>query len=156
MKETKTHIYFWGSIYSQWAQTPFKDSENSYLTAEQYMMYHKAMLMGDTEAADKIIEAKDPKEQKALGRKIINWNQKLWDKEKFSIVYKGNYLKFSNPALKGYLLATNGTTLVEASLYDKIWGVGLWANDPKIQSRETWEGENLLGQVLTKLRDSML
>src|SRR5690606_28669148 len=101
MKETKTHIYFWGSIYSQWAQTPFKDSENSYLTAEQYMMYHKAKLFGDDEKAREILKAHDPKTQKQLGRQVKGFDEQKWDDHKFDIVVQGNLLKFSqNEKLK--------------------------------------------------------
>jgi predicted NAD-dependent protein-ADP-ribosyltransferase YbiA (DUF1768 family) len=39
---------------------------------------------------------------------------------------------------------------------DKIWGVGLAAHDPSIRDRRNWRGENLLGQVLTQVRDELM
>jgi len=74
----------------------------------------------------------------------------------FGIVKRGSKAKYEqNPHLKRYLLETAGTTLVEASPYDTIWGIGLKADDPRAQNRETWRGTNWLGQVLTEVRNEM-
>ena len=68
-------------------------------------------------------------------------------------MFQGNYAKFTqNPDLLKTLIDTIGTTLVEASPYDKVWGIGLAEDDPKALNRETWEGTNWLGEVLTDLR----
>lgn len=153
MKETSTHIYFWGSIYSQWAKTSFSDGENKFSTAEQYMMYSKAMLFGDRDVAAQILQTNDPKKQKALGRKVKGFNEDTWNKEKLNIVIKGNTLKFSqNESLKKQLLSTGDKVLVEGSPYDKIWGVGLKWDDPKILDESKWQGENLLGEALMAVR----
>ncbi len=54
------------------------------------------------------------------------------------------------------LLATEGTLLVEASPYDKVWGVGLGEDDPRIKDPKNWKGTNWLGEVLTKLREDLI
>lgn len=161
MKETKTHIYFWGGIYSQWynSQFEFKKEDGQIAKvgrAEAYMMYQKAILFNAPNIAKKILETNDPKKQKALGqdRKEIQFNQAIWDKNKFDIVVKGNLLKFSqNEKLKKQLLNTGDKVLVEGSPYDKIWGVGLKWDNPKILDEKNWRGENLLGKALMKVRD---
>jgi ribA/ribD-fused uncharacterized protein len=51
------------------------------------------------------------------------------------------------------LLATGDKILVEASPYDKVWGVGLAASDTDILDETKWKGENLLGKVLTEVRE---
>ena len=153
---TDTHIYFWGSFYSQWAKYYITDSslQQKFSSCEQYMMYHKAILFNDDESAKKILETNNVKKQKELGRKVKGFNQKEWDKHKFNIIVKGNFLKFSqNEDIQKKLLNSGEKILVEASPYDKIYGVGLkWDND-LILDEKNWKGENLLGKALMKVRD---
>jgi len=71
-------------------------------------------------------------------------------------VHQGNYNKFNqNPLLLNELNATVCTPLVEASPFDKMWGIGLRQDDPRSQKRETWHTQNKLGQILTELRDEV-
>ncbi|MDQ7757875.1 NADAR domain-containing protein [Xanthomonas sontii] len=42
--------------------------------------------------------------------------------------------------------------LVEASPVDRIWGIGLAADDPRAADPTTWQGENLLGFALMEVR----
>lgn len=121
------------------------------------MMYSKAMLFNDKEIANKILNTTPQKEQKALGRKIKNFNKQIWNEKCKKIVYLGNFYKFTqNKDLWETLLSTEGTTLVEASPYDRIWGIGLSEDDPRAQQRETWLGTNYLGDILTILRKNLL
>jgi ribA/ribD-fused uncharacterized protein len=84
----------------------------------------------------------------------------MWDTgraHREEIVMRGNRSKFTqNVELRTLLLATAGTTLVEASPFDRIWGIGLGATNPLAQQRGTWRGQNLLGQILTKLREELM
>ncbi|MBP8240689.1 MAG: DUF1768 domain-containing protein [Saprospiraceae bacterium] len=48
---------------------------------------------------------------------------------------------------------TNNRLLVEASPYDKIWGIGISEDDDLRFNKENWVGENLLGKILTQLRE---
>lgn len=43
-------------------------------------------------------------------------------------------------------------SLVEASPYDRIWGIGLKATDEKAQNPASWQGQNLLGFALMDVR----
>ena len=119
-------------------------------------MIQKAKLFEDNEILNEIIKAKSPKEYKALGRKVKNFNRKKWDEKKLNIVFKGNMLKFSqNEELKNFLLSTNDKILAEASPYDKIWGIGIGEDDKDAYNIEKWKGENLLGIALMKVREEL-
>jgi ribA/ribD-fused uncharacterized protein len=71
-------------------------------------------------------------------------------------MFDANWGKYSsNDHLKTVLLETGDKIIVEASPYDRIWGVGLGENDPKILDQSKWRGQNKLGQVLMKVREKL-
>lgn len=149
--------FFWSGPFSQWYPAEFIAEDKKFLCAEQYMMYKKAEFFGDYEIAEEIIQAKDPKVQKALGRKVRGFNADDWSKNAKAFVYMGNYNKFTqNSNLMKKLLDTRGTTLVEASPYDTIWGIGLSEDNLDALDRNKWRGTNWLGEVLTSLREDLL
>lgn len=151
-----TFFFTEASPFSQWYRCSFTVDGKAFTCAEQFMMHGKAMLFGDTGVAAKILAADHPRDHKALGRKVKPFDDATWRREREAIVLAGNRAKFGqNPALRELLLATAGTTLVEASPYDRIWGIGLAATDPRAQDPNTWRGQNLLGAILTKLRDEL-
>ena len=114
------------------------------------------VLFKDQETAAKIVATQEPREQKALGREVSNFNDQVWKDNCKDIVRTANRAKFDqNPALMEALLATAGTTLVEASPHDRIWGIGLSANNKKALDRATWRGTNWLGEILTQIRDEL-
>ncbi|BDB03689.1 NADAR family protein [Clostridium botulinum] len=153
------YFYFYGSSnpLSQWHKVRFQENNIVYSSAEQYMMYAKALLFNDQEIAKKIITSNNPRDIKAFGRKVKNFDKEVWNANCKRIVYKGNYYKFNqNSALKKYLIETKGLILVEASPYDKIWGIGLSEEDPRAWDSNQWLGTNWLGIVLTRLRDDLI
>lgn len=70
-------------------------------------------------------------------------------------MYVSSFQFTQNPDLKQALLDTRGTTLVEASPRDRKWGVGLGVNNKNVHNRKTWRGKNLLGEILTSVRDEI-
>jgi len=155
--ETFTFFYRTESPFSQWHPSQFEIDGITFNSAEQYMMVQKAILFKDEETAAKILSAQTPREQKALGRSVRNFQHDQWEAHCKQFVYEANYAKFTqNQPLLETLLATKGTTLVEASPTDRIWGVGLLEDDPRILNRRTWRGTNWLGEVLTNLREDLL
>jgi len=153
MKKYTEFTYFWNEApFSQWSHSKFTVNKITYNTAEQYMMAQKALFFGDKDTFKKIMEAKSPREQKALGRTVKGFDKGRWDANARSIVFTGNYYKFTqNPDMLEVLRKTAGTMLVEASPYDTIWGIGIDAKDAK--NGKPWKGTNWLGEVLTVLRD---
>jgi ribA/ribD-fused uncharacterized protein len=151
-----TFFFTEASPFSQWYRSTFIVDRVTFGCAEQYMMYGKAQLFGDAAVAAKILEAEHPKTHKALGRQVKAFDDRMWNANREAIVRKGNHAKFTqDAALLEQLMATRGTTLVEASPYDRIWGIGLAATDPRAADPKTWRGQNLLGQILTSLRDEL-
>ena len=149
-------VFFWNGPFSQWTASPFELDGQSYLCAEQYMMQQKAELFGDWEVAAQIAEVRDPGLQKALGRRVRGFDAVIWDREKVGVVERGSMAKYQqNRGFRRKLFQTIGATLVEASPLDVIWGIGLAANDPAARDRRQWRGENLLGQILTGVRDRL-
>ncbi len=156
MRVTDKYIFFYGSYLSQWYQSDFIVDGITFNTAEQYMMYCKAMLFSDNNTASLILNTTDPKEQKRLGRLVSNFDKQIWEMNCLSIVYKGNFNKFSqNKIIKDYLLDTGNRILVEGSPTDMVWGVGLIWNDELINDPINWKGTNLLGQVLMMVRNEL-
>jgi len=151
-----TMFFTEASPFSQWYRCTFTVGDHTFNCAEQYMMHGKALLFGDAEVAAQILAADHPRDHKALGRKVKPFDDKAWRRAREDIVRAGNRAKFTqNAELRAQLLATRGTTLVEASPYDKIWGIGLAASDPRAQDPAQWKGQNLLGKILTALRDEL-
>lgn len=150
----ETFSFFWKGPLSQWARSDFRANGVDYTCAEQYMMHQKALLFGDTEKAQEILDAGfNPKRHKQLGREVKPFDPDKWNDIAKDIVYNGSDYKFQqNPQLMKQLELTMGTTVVEASPFDTVWGIGLGPEDPRITDRNNWRGKNWLGEVLTELR----
>jgi ribA/ribD-fused uncharacterized protein len=154
---TEAFTFFWKSRLSQWHRSPFVVGGVSFTHAEQYMMYAKALLFADRDAAERILAAETPQEQQVIGRTVRGFDEAVWVLFRAGIVFAGNYARFGqNPDQRELLFATRGTTLVEASPHDRVWGIGLAANDPRALERSQWLGLNLLGEALTQVREALL
>jgi predicted NAD-dependent protein-ADP-ribosyltransferase YbiA (DUF1768 family) len=75
--------------------------------------------------------ASKPGAAKALGRTVRSFDDKRWEQHRFNIV---------------------GKVLVEASPVDRVWGIGLAADDPRAERPTEWQGLNLLGFALMRAR----
>jgi ribA/ribD-fused uncharacterized protein len=149
--------FFWHGPFSQWHPARFVVDKVIYTCAEQYMMASKARFFDDRQALRLILESTSPRAQKQTGRTVRNFDAGKWNAVAREFVYTGNKEKFTqNADLWEKLKSASGTTLVEASPYDRIWGIGLRADDPRAQRRETWQGKNWLGETLTRLRDDLI
>lgn len=148
--------FFYGGWASQWAASEFILDGVKYNCAEQYMMAQKAILFGDQAALAIIMGTDNPKIQKAAGRTVQGFDKEIWEQNAKLFVYRANFAKFTqNAEALMWLLSTDGTTLVEASPWDKIWGIGLDASDPLAKDRNTWQGTNWLGEIVTQVREDI-
>ena len=159
-------LFFWkptpkngpNACLSNWFLCSFEDTDGQkFSNAEQYMMYHKAIVFNDTQKQAEILACSDPRQIKALGRHIKNFDSEFWDKISEDIVFQGCIFKFTqNKDLKQFLISTGNRLLVEASPYDNIWGIGLNELDAIDIPIEMWPGKNLLGKCLTRVRSLLL
>jgi len=150
------YVFFYGGIYSQWYQSPFTIDGIEYNCAEQYMMHQKALLFNDEVTAYAIMQEKDPRFQKQLGRQVEGFDKDKWDAHSRDVVYKGNLAKFSqNPILLDELLSTGDKIIVEASPTDTIWGIGMGMYSIGVENPANWNGLNWLGQAIMLVRNEL-
>ncbi|MCC9310872.1 NADAR family protein [Kitasatospora sp. RB6PN24] len=158
------YLFFWGhrpqrdgsigpGALSQWWPSAFEIDGVRYATAEHWMMASKARLFGDEALVPRILAARTPAEAKKLGRQVRGFTEERWAEARFELVTAGNVAKFGqDPALREYLLTTGGRVLVEASPVDRVWGIGLAADDERAADPARWLGLNLLGFALMEAR----
>ncbi|WP_329258664.1 NADAR family protein [Streptomyces sp. NBC_01478] len=161
------YLHFWGhrprpdgrvgaSCLSQWWPSPFTVDGVTYGTAEHWMMAGKARLFGDAEALARVLAAGHPSQAKKAGRLVRGFDEEIWTRERFGIVVEGSVHKFAaDEELRAFLLGTGERVLVEASPVDRVWGIGLAADDAAAEDPERWRGPNLLGFALMAARERL-
>ncbi|MFC0402974.1 NADAR family protein [Paraburkholderia rhizosphaerae] len=158
MRKVGNVTAFFGAddVLSNWHPCRFVYHGVAFTSVEQFMMFAKAKLFNNDVSAKKILDARDPMTQKAIGRQVAGFDLTLWEARRELIVYVGCREKFAqNPGMRSMLLATAPTQLVEASPYDLIWGVGIGVHDSRIGDARHWRGMNLLGKTLMRVRDAL-
>lgn len=134
------------ACFSNFYPATFTDAKcNTYHYSEQYFMKKKQEIFDpdNTELAAKIMASRNPVAIKMMGRKVRNFDGKVWDNHKYEVMMSALLLKFSqNPDFLKILLDTQGLYIREASPRDKIWGSG-----------KDGRGQNLLGFALMEVRD---
>ncbi|MEM6785263.1 MAG: NADAR family protein [Bacteroidota bacterium] len=162
------YLLFWGhkprpdgqigrACLSQWYGAPFTVDGDRYPTAEHFMMAEKARLFGDDDVHARVLKAPHPGAAKKLGRQVRGFDEATWQQARFGIIVRGNAAKFGqNEALGDFLRGTKARVLVEASPRDRIWGIGLAAEDPRAAKPLAWRGQNLLGFALMEARSRLL
>lgn len=159
MNITDKYALFVSGEFSQWHRASFIIDGIKFNCNEQYMMYKKAILFGDHEIANEILNEPEPRYQKAMGRKVKNFNKDTWEAVCRDIVFRANFAKFTQNQYLYDLITDDkfkNVVFVEASDYDKIWGIGLSENDPRAFDESTWLGTNWLGQAITLVRDALV
>ena len=158
------YLFFWGHkplpsgqvgkpCLSQWWPAPFTVNGFVYATAEHFMMAEKARLFGDEQTRAQILKAGSPKAAKQLGRQVNRFREDVWVEARLQIVVAANLAKFGqNHELEAFLLGTKDKVLVEASPLDRVWGIGMTADNEQAMNPEQWRGLNLLGFALMEVR----
>lgn len=140
---------------SNWYLSDFTVDGIQYTSMEQYMMYQKAICFHDEVIASKIRNTDDVAKIKALGRKVRNYHDTIWNGVRQVVIYRGLLAKFAqNDELKALLLATGENILAECAVSDCIWGNGVSLKQ-NYQNLDDWKGQNLLGFALMLVRDEL-
>jgi len=141
---------------SNWYLSPFTIDDKNFSSAEQFMMYCKAICFSDEAVATQILATDHVAKIKALGRQVSNYDEHIWNGIRQIVVYEGLMAKFSqNKDLKDKLKATGQAILAECAVRDLIWGVGLSMKDPRRFDKSKWRGKNLLGYTLMMVRERL-
>lgn len=164
MRVTDNYIFFWKEHpFCNFTKCKIKfeypDSklgEEIYFTSsEQMFMWFKAKQFMDEESAEKILAAKTPEEARQLGRGVKGYVEWVWNDERYHAMHKAVMAKFiQNKDLRDKLCDPkyDGKKFVEASPYDRIWGIGYGEEFAlKLDNAKNW-GTNLLGKVLDETR----
>lgn len=156
---TDTHVYFYQNtpLSNWWVSEPAIPYDNhTFTSTESLFMYLKAKVFRDDVMAERIANAHYD-DAKKLGRLIQNFSDEVWVRERENAMYIAIKAKLAvDEVFRDTLLSEEykGKIFVEASPTDKVWGIRRSISDA-YQGKE-WRGLNLLGKLLTELRDETL
>ena len=145
------------SCLSPWWPSPFEVGGERFATAEHFLMVAKARLFGDDAIAAHILDSTAPEEAHSLGREVRGFDVATWAHVRYDVAVAGNLAKFTQHIDLGFFLTrqTTDRVLAEANPSDRVWGIGLAANDMRAKRPLEWPGQNLLGFALMDVRDQL-
>merc|ERR1712150_93231 len=119
-----------------------------YSTAAQGVAHTRALLFGQPDIARDILKATCPNEIDLLERKIKG----EWKLAQWSIIYQNVAAKFSQDQdLMELLVKTTGTLVDESKQKDSRS-----ASDAQNLAQKQWDRTNILGKVLTQVREDFV
>lgn len=146
---------FYG-VFSNFYPAPFRIDGRQFWCTEQYIMFQKAMLFGDTDIATEIMFEQDPLKCKRLGRKVRHFDSAMWEQKCEDLVFPGMLAKFQqNPECRAILLETGDAIICECAPRDKIWGIGMGVTNTDYKNPSLWRGRNRQGKLLMRVRDAL-
>lgn len=152
-KDTEDNGYL-----SNWGKSTLAIEGVSYGCVEQWLMASKASLCKDEAVREQVMATSNPRKQKALGRSLDKkMVTRCWKvPQKWAVQLQGARAKFQqNGKLAVKLLRTGQKRIAEASPSDSVFGIGLSPSNPLAQDPANWNGLNLLGRALEKVREEV-
>ena len=141
-----------------WHHSDIHYCGNTFFSSEQLFMCLKARFFKDNEAVVHILQAKDNKEAKAIGRTVKHFDEEKWAQYKESLMLTALYYKAIYDKDFFEILMSDETKdklFVECNPDDKIWAIGLGEDDERVLDEKNWKGTNLLGNCLTHLANHL-
>lgn len=142
-----THFVGPFAFLSNFYEAPFKADGIEWPTVEHFFQAHKVLVKGDPKknlSFRRIVQAKTPREAKALGRSATL--RPNWDEIKLGVMRRALTLKFGqNDRLAMRLMMTGERPLIEGNTWgDRYWGATCHVKG----SAHTHVGQNWLGHLL--------
>jgi len=140
-------IYFYSTreeygAFSNFSAHGFELDGKYWKTSEHYF---QAMKFEGTAYADKVREARSPKQAAELGRRRDFPLRKDWEKVKDDVMRQAVLKKFqTHDDIRELLLSTGDEELVEKTTGDYYWGCGTDGT-----------GKNMLGKILVEIRTQL-
>ena len=156
MTENRAAFFTKNSPLSNHYPSPFKHNSETFNCTEQFIMMSNARLFGDQESVTQIMQEKDPLKQKQLRKTIKNYDQTRWRASAPELITPGLLSKFEqNPVCKKVLLQTQQRLIIEANKHDMYFGAGISLRDPSIWTTDSFNGQNIMGNMLTTVRGKL-
>lgn len=159
---TDDYVFFLNGPLGNWYPSLLKYSYRGepvkeFFSSEQLFMYLKARQFYDIETAVKILNCKNSKEAKDLGRQVVGYDDDVWSRVRIIRMLEVLKVKYYQcPEFKDEI--DNPLYLrkqfVEANPNDKIWSCGLSMDNEMIKDKNNWDGKNLLGICFNTLRNN--
>ena len=147
------------SVFSNfYMNAPFTLDGDKYNCSEQYYQNAKAKFFEDDDISFQIMHTKDPYKQAELGRKVKNFNEHAWMNQGKAkdVLTKAITAKFTQNEQAREALRRTGKNVIGEATRNKVWGIGLALDDVKATTRDYWDGQNICGDVLGYVRDTVL
>ena len=125
----------------------------SYNSSEQYYQSQKCFNLNSPDLAEEVMQAKTGYDCMVVGNKLRPPHSWTYSKG-VEIMKKVVTAKFEIEECKDFLLSKQGI-IAEATM-NKRWGTGVSFSRREATEMDTWNGSNLMGEILTNLRDSMI
>lgn len=159
---TDRYVFFMKGPLGNWFKSTiyYRYNKNEplekFFSSEHLFMYLKARYFKDDLTAKMILKCKTSEEAKNLGRMVKGFNEEEWINVRKSIM-KTTILEKYKQCKEFRCEVDNskydGKTFVEANPNDTIWSCGLSMKDEKIKNGRNWVGLNLLGEIITEIRE---
>ncbi|XP_074596223.1 protein irg-1-like [Brevipalpus obovatus] len=134
----------------------FYEDCNRFISIVHYMAFHKAKLASDDKMAELILKTDCLDSVNRFSECIIKHDEIKLQRLRYSVLWNGLLLKFTQNARLKYRLALTGRTrLIYANEEDSFYGNGT-SSDLKIENQRCWRGCNILGYVLMDVREAII
>ena len=154
-----TAFFSSASPLSNFFKTAIKGPDGTqYTSSEQMYQHQKALHYKDMDTAAEILTSQTPLQAYKLGKKVKGLRAEDWYTEENAkeVMYKCCLAKFSqNEKLELFLVSTGKNSIAEGNPRDSLWGVALPVSNPNIFSKDLWKGKNWMGDILTRVRDTL-